>query len=142
MPTEPRAAQRPPDGETFRRDPAKEKKTKEEKRNTSNGTEGNSDNPRTHHTTPHARHDGQSLRAASAPGRAVSSRPSEEGSGLVAAGPAGLELAVPAFEDVPVRTGVAHAAHPLNEGALRLQHDEAMAAVTWHGHGGRGKGGR
>jgi hypothetical protein len=36
------------------------------------------------------------------------------GSDFVRTGPAGLELAVLALEDVPVRAGVAHRAHPLD----------------------------
>lgn len=37
-----------------------------------------------------------------------------------------MNLAVPALEDPPVRTRVAHVAGPLDEGVVRLDHLERM----------------
>ena len=53
---------------------------------------------------------------------------------FVGAWAAGLQLAVLALEDVPVRSGVAHGADPLDEGRLRLEEVEAMVAVTGDRH--------
>jgi hypothetical protein len=44
---------------------------------------------------------------------------------------AGLEFAVFALEDVPVRSGMAHRAHPLNKCRLRLKQVERVVAITW-----------
>lgn len=52
----------------------------------------------------------------------------------VGAGAAGLELAVLAFEDEPVRPRVAHVAHPLDERALGLDDLEGMNAACWYSH--------
>ena len=52
----------------------------------------------------------------------------------VGAGAASLELAVHAFEDEPVRTGVTHVANPLHEATLGLQNLEGMHATDWDGH--------
>ena len=52
----------------------------------------------------------------------------------VGAGAASLELAVHAFEDEPVRAGVAHVANPLDEATLGLQSLEGMHATVWDRH--------
>ena len=52
----------------------------------------------------------------------------------VGAGAAGLELAVLAFEDEPVRPRVAHVAHPLDERTLGLDDLEGMNAACWYSH--------
>jgi hypothetical protein len=52
----------------------------------------------------------------------------------VGAGAAGLELAVLALKDEPVRAGVAHVAHPLDEATLRLQDLEGVHAASRDGH--------
>ncbi len=56
-------------------------------------------------------------------------------SDFVGAGTAGLELAVLALEDVPVRAGVAHGADPLDERGLRLEEGKGVVAVARDGHG-------
>jgi len=53
---------------------------------------------------------------------------------FVGAWSAGLELAVFAFEDVPVRTRMAHRADPLNEGRFRLEEVERVVTVSWDSH--------
>lgn len=52
----------------------------------------------------------------------------------VGAGSAGLELAVLAFEDEPMRSGVAHVADPLDQSALRLDDFEGMDTACWYSH--------
>jgi hypothetical protein len=52
----------------------------------------------------------------------------------VGTGSARLELAVLAFEDEPMRSRVAHVAHPLDEAALRLDDLEGVHTACWYSH--------
>lgn len=52
----------------------------------------------------------------------------------VSAGSAGLELAVFALENEPVRSGVAHIAHPLDERTLGFDDLEGMDATRGDSH--------
>lgn len=54
----------------------------------------------------------------------VPGRPAKSTSQLGSAGTAGLQLAIFALEDVPVRPAMAHGADPLDEGGFRLQNIE------------------
>jgi hypothetical protein len=45
-----------------------------------------------------------------------------------------VNLAVPAFEDPPVRARVADMAGPLDESAVRLDHAERVRAAASPGH--------
>ena len=56
---------------------------------------------------------------------------------LVGAGPAGLELAVIALEDEPVRAGLADAAVPQDQRGVGLDDLEGVGALAWIGHSGR-----
>lgn len=47
---------------------------------------------------------------------------------------AGLELAIFALEDVPMGSGMAHGADPLDESGLRLQEIEGVVTVTRDSH--------
>ena len=51
-----------------------------------------------------------------------------------------LELAVLALEDVPVRTGVAHRADPLDQRRLGLQQIEGVVAIARERHFGKAVG--
>jgi hypothetical protein len=51
-----------------------------------------------------------------------------------------LELAVLALEDVPVRSGVAHRADPLDQCRLGLQQVEGVVAVARESHFGKEAG--
>lgn len=53
---------------------------------------------------------------------------------LIGTRSAGLQLAVFAFEDVPMWTGMTHRANPLNERRLRFQKIERVVAVIWYSH--------
>jgi len=61
--------------------------------------------------------------------------------GLVGTGPAGLELAVVALEDEPVRAGLADAAVPQDQRGVGLDDLEGVAALAWVCHPGRRVGG-
>ena len=63
--------------------------------------------------------------------------------GLVGAGPAGLELAVVALEDEPVRAGLADAAVPQDQRGVGLDDLEGVRALAWvcHPYGGGLRGG-
>ena len=52
----------------------------------------------------------------------------------VGAGSAGLELAVLALENEPVRSGVAHVAHPLDEATLGFDDFEGVDTARWYSH--------
>lgn len=55
---------------------------------------------------------------------------------LVRARPAGLELAMLALENVPVRPGVAHVAMPQDQRRVGFDHLERMVATARHCHCG------
>lgn len=49
----------------------------------------------------------------------------------------GLELAILAFEDEPVRTGLTHATMPEDECRVALDHGEGVLTESRDGHVGR-----
>jgi len=56
---------------------------------------------------------------------------------FVGAGTARLEFAVLALKDVPMRSGMAHTANPLNECGFGLEEVEGVVAVSRDCHGER-----
>lgn len=56
--------------------------------------------------------------------------------GFIGARSAGLELAVLAFKDEPVRSRMAHATDPLNQGRLGFEEGELVMAISWYRHDG------
>ena len=57
--------------------------------------------------------------------------------GVVGAGAAGLQLAIFALKDEPVRATVTHIAHPLDQSTFGLDQLKAVGAAVWYGHGAK-----